>query len=230
MSFSAYQPAHQVLEHIKNTDFVAVVGPTAVGKSTLIMRAAQREARLHPLVGTTTRPPRPGEQDGVDMHFQTKEVMEARAGKGGYVTLVIGATGDLYGTAPEDYPAGKVTVLPVLSYVVAAFRTLPFRTFRTIFIVPPSFRVWHERLERRGFSPAELAHRMREAETSLEFALADQAAQLVVNDGLATAAADFLTLALGEPLPPHLVADQALGREIAGQLLAELRRVPARNS
>jgi guanylate kinase len=46
-----------------------ITGPSGVGKGTLIRTLMERIPELELSVSATTRPPRPGEQDGVDYHF-----------------------------------------------------------------------------------------------------------------------------------------------------------------
>jgi guanylate kinase len=224
MDPAQYQPAPDVIRHLQEIDFVAVVGPTAVGKTTLIKAAVAREPRLHMLVGGTSRDPRPGEQDRVDFHFGNREDMLARIQKGAYATLAVGATDDLYTTAPEDYPAGKTALLAVLAYVITDFRKLPYKTFRTIFILPPDYRTWQQRLKRHSFDAGQLRRRLVEAERSLVFSLEDEAVQFVINDTLDIAARDLIALATGRQLDPRQQADQSRARMLAGEQLLELRR------
>lgn len=68
-----YRPSPETLERVKGVDFIAVIGPTAVGKSTLIEAAIAEDPSLHLVVTTTSREPRPGEQDGVHMHFRSQQ-------------------------------------------------------------------------------------------------------------------------------------------------------------
>src|SRR5688572_13847829 len=103
MDTPAYTPAPHVSDHLRSVTFVALVGPTAAGKTTLIKQAVAAHPELRMLVSCVSRPPRPDEQDGVDFHFRDKPSMQARTDKGEYVTSVPGASGDIYATAPEDY-------------------------------------------------------------------------------------------------------------------------------
>jgi len=225
MGFTDYLPAPTVLEHLTQIDFVAVVGPTAVGKTTLIKAAVARTPKeLHMFVGGTSRDPRPGEYEGTDFHFADKNAMLARADKGEYATVAIGVAGDIYTTAPEDYPVGKAALLAVMAYVVPDFRKLPYKSFRTIFVQPPDYRTWQERLKRHGFDAAQLRKRLVEAEQSLIFALEDGSVQFVINDAIDVAAEDFTRHALGRKLDARAQADQSRARVLAGEFLLELRR------
>jgi len=92
-----------------------------------------------------------------------------------------------------------------------------------VFIVPPDYETWQQRIAQHGFTPEQLKKRLAEAVDSLEFALHDDPTYIIVNEDLATAAEDFVTLALGRELSPRLQADQTRAREIVQQLLNRLR-------
>lgn len=219
-----YQPAAGVLQHVQQVDFVAVVGPTAVGKTTLIDAAVAREPRLAVLLTSVSRPPRPGERDGIDGHFLSKRAMDRRVAAGEYVTAVRGASGDWYATAPEDYHAGKTAIMAVMAHAMPMFRGLPFRSIRSVFILPPSYEVWQERLHRHQFQPEDLRRRLVEAQGSLVFGLEDKTTRFVWNETIELGAEDLAALSLGRPLSPRLQADQSRCRELAAELLERLRR------
>ncbi len=222
MANMKYQPAAYALDRLKRVDFVAVVGPTAVGKTTIIKAAVKQSAALHMLVAGTSRGVRAGERGGVDFYFGNLEDMQKRAARGEYVTAVVGASGDLYTTAPEDYPLDKTVLMATLAQAVASFRTLPYRTFRTIFIVPPSWEAWQERLQLHRFTPEQLASRMAEARVSLQFALDDTNVRFVINDELDKAVDDFVILSLGKPISKHSQDDQRYGRTLVRNLIDRL--------
>ena len=48
-------------------------GPSGVGKGTVVARLLASNPTLYFSVSATTRPPRPGEQDGVHYHFLSRE-------------------------------------------------------------------------------------------------------------------------------------------------------------
>ena len=220
---STYRPAPQVLERLKLVTFVAVVGPTSVGKTTLINAAVKREPSLHLVLNNTSRQPRETERDGVDYLFRSRESMEARIAKGEYVQVAPSILGELYATAPEGYSTEGVAAMAVLAEAIPAFRQSPFKNLRSVFITPPDWETWQQRLLAHNFTPEHRARRLREAQTSFVFALEDPHTTIVVNDDLATATQDFIDLALGKPLSPRLQAEQSNGRTIIRDLLAHLK-------
>ena len=63
-----------------------ISAPTNGGKTTLMARLmSMRELELHRVVTTNSRPPRPGEIDGVDYHFVTREKFEGKVAAGEFV-------------------------------------------------------------------------------------------------------------------------------------------------
>jgi guanylate kinase len=212
-----YTPSQDVLDYLKQVHFVGVVGPTAVGKSTLIGRALERDPALHLVCSTTSRPPRPGEHDGVDMHFRSKESMEARMAGREYVTA-LHLFENIYATAPEDLAEHGVSVLPMAADAVPMYRQLPFDSLRIIYVLPPSYEVWHDRIA--GRTTNELDKRMTEAAHSLGFALDAPDVVFVLNDDLDVATESFIDVLHGHPADP---AQQAACRELAMHLLARLK-------
>ena len=221
---SNYQPAPHVLDRLKQVNFAAVIGPTAVGKSTLINAAIQREPSIHLVLNNTTRAPRLGERDGIDYLFKSREAMEARIAKGEYVQVAPSVLGELYATAPEGYSTEGVAVMAVLGEAMPVFRSLPFQSIRSLFVLPPNWETWQQRLRLHGFKPEQKAKRLAEAERSLQFALDDSETKLIINEDLDTATDDFITLALGRPLGERLQQDQARARAIIQYLLDNLRQ------
>jgi guanylate kinase len=214
-----YRPAATVLDRLAGVDFVAVVGPAAVGKTTLIREAAGRELSLHPVLNNTSRLPRPEERDGVDYRFETLTRMRQRVERREYVQVAPNVFGALYATAAEDYATSGVALLAVLAEAVPDFRALPFRRFRVVFVLPPDVATWQNRLAPRGWGRETTTRRMAEAERSLRFAASAADIQFVVNHDLAASIQDFSTLVLDRPWSKRLHHDQLRAKTIVSQLL-----------
>lgn len=223
MDFSGYQPQSAALEPLSRVDFVAVVGPTAVGKSTLMKAVFLQHPDLRMILTQTSRTPRPGEIDGLDINFRSRDRMLARIDRHEFVQVAPSLLGDIYATGPEDYPEDGVGMMAVLASALDAFRTLPFRSFRVAFIVPPSWEQWQVRIRVHGFEPHRLAKRLQEAKESFSFALDSREAVLIINDDLARAATDLAAVASGETPGLRLQADQARAKEIIRGMLPKLK-------
>ncbi len=222
MDFSSYQPGPHVLEHLKQVDFVAVVGPSAVGKSTLMAQSAAQDNRLTMILTQTSRPLRPEEKDGIDIHSRTKEEMLARIARQEYVQVAPSLLGDIYATGPEDYPAEGIGTLAVLADALPVFRSLPFKSFKVIFVVPPSRERWQTQLKMHEFDADRLAKRVAEAKRSFTFALGSPDVRFVINDEITLAVLDFIALAAGDAISPRLQADQARARQIIASILPKI--------
>jgi guanylate kinase len=62
-----------------------ITGPSGVGKGTLIRGLMERHPQLELSVSATTRAPRPGEADGVDYHFLSREEFDRRVEQEAFV-------------------------------------------------------------------------------------------------------------------------------------------------
>jgi guanylate kinase len=78
-----------------------VTGPSGAGKGTLIQLVLPRFPDLAPAVSATTRPQRPGEQDGVDYHFLSREDFQAKVDAGEFLEYV-DYVGNRYGTLNSE--------------------------------------------------------------------------------------------------------------------------------
>src|SRR5262245_39798963 len=78
---------------------VILSGPSGSGKSTVIRRLlADPPGPLRLSVSATTRRPRPGERDGVDYHFWTRERFEQELAAGAFLEHAIVHGEHRYGT------------------------------------------------------------------------------------------------------------------------------------
>jgi guanylate kinase len=222
MDYTNYQPTKAVLEHLKQVVFVAVVGPSGVGKTTLMQAALTADPTLHFVLTDVSRPARPGEQDGIDYNFRSREEMTKRAKERAFVQLAVHPSGDLYATRPESYSKEGINIMAVLADVLPIFRGLPFKSFKTIFIVPPSYEIWQARLNAsHNLDPEQLAKRLPEAKRSLHFARTDQAVEYVVNDNFNSAKADFIGLVHGQ-MSEKCKLDQVKARACITDILQQL--------
>jgi guanylate kinase len=166
-----------------------ITGPSGVGKGTLIRLLRQRVPELAMSVSATTRPPRPGETQGVDYHFISDEEFARRVGAGEFVEWAE-YSGRRYGTLREELDrhtsGGRPVVLEIEVQGARQVReTLPSAT--QIFIEPPDEATLRERLIGRGTDDAEqVERRLKVAEE--ELAAAGEFEHVVVNDRLHDAA------------------------------------------
>ena len=91
-----------------------MTGPSGAGKGTLIARVSPRFPELAVAVSATTRPQRPGEEDGVHYYFLTREDFDRRVAAGEFLEWV-DYVGNRYGTLVSEIDrlraAGKAPLL-----------------------------------------------------------------------------------------------------------------------
>jgi len=175
-----YQAPAQILARISDVDLLMVVGASGVGKTSVIKRLGV------PYVPTdTTRPKRPEEIEGLDYFFHTDYQQLADDIKNRqFVQIAVGPTGDFYGTRASLYPQVGMAVLGVLAEVVPQFRNLGFSDTLTVYITPPTFLEWMDRLGRISFDRDQLLGRLKESKFSFNFALSDGQIHFILNDEL----------------------------------------------
>src|SRR3989338_4704300 len=86
--------------------YIIVIGPSGVGKSTIVEKLLERFPSSVRLVKTTTRAKRQKadgqwEQDGVDYHFLTREAFLEQVRQGGFLEYAE-YSGNLYGSSREE--------------------------------------------------------------------------------------------------------------------------------
>ena len=217
-----YKPSRAVLERLKKVHFVAVVGPTASGKTTLINGAVTRDSSLHRVMNNTSRAMRDGEQEGVEYYFHTREEMIDRMGRGEYVQVAPTVLGDIYATAPENYNIHGISLLPVLTDALPQFKALPFASFSTVFVLPEEYDIWVARIKHHAFSAEQKAKRLAEAAHALRSVLDNPDALFVISGAIEPAIKDFMDRVRGQPLTADEQREQKRARVIAQDLLRQL--------
>jgi guanylate kinase len=177
---------------------VVVSGPSGAGKTT-VMKRVYLHCRL-PLarsVSATTRPPRPGEVDGVDYHFLTAEDFAQRQQRGEFVESfqVFGGVywyGTLLSEVTSGLEAGKWIILEIdVEGARAVLSRYPGAI--TIFVRPSSWEELQRRLRDRGTESEEaIGRRLQRAK--YELSQADQYHHVVINDCLDRAVDDICTI------------------------------------
>lgn len=69
---------------MRRSTFALIIGPTAVGKNTVLEAVLERMPEARHVLSTTCRAPRPGEVDGEDYHFLTCEAFVKSAREGDF--------------------------------------------------------------------------------------------------------------------------------------------------
>ena len=146
-----------------------ISGPSAVGKDA-VMSALLAGDDFARAITMTTRPPRPGEVDGVHYVFASSEAFRA-AVRSGELVEHAEVHGRLYGTPRAQLRSALASGRDVLLQVdvqgaIAIRETIP--DARLIFIAPESLEQIEQRLRERGTPPIERALRIASARAELE--------------------------------------------------------------
>ncbi len=123
---------------MKRGRLVAIVGPSGSGKGTLMRRARSRYPDIIFPISCTTRSARPGEVDGVDYYFLTKEEFERRIQAGEFIEHALFGE-NYYGTEKAEIePSLAAGALILREFEVQGTRILrdllPPEEFSTIYI------------------------------------------------------------------------------------------------
>ena len=129
-----------------------VAAPSGAGKSTLVNALLAQEPGIQLSISTTTRAPRPGEQDGREYFFSTPEDFVARANAGEFLEWAE-VHGNYYGTSRlsvEEKMKSGTDILLEIDWQGARQVRKQFPAAAGIFILPPSIAALEERLYKRG--------------------------------------------------------------------------------
>ncbi|MDO5700303.1 MAG: guanylate kinase [Bowdeniella nasicola] len=169
---------------------LVLVGPSGVGKGTVIAQLRRRFPSVWCSVSATTREPRPGERDGEHYFFITPERFTELVDSGGMLEWAWVHETERYGTPREPVEERLAAGLPVvleidLQGARQVRETMPEAHF--VFLAPPSRAELEARLRGRETESAqEIERRLRTAEVELD--AIDEFDHVVVNDTVDSAA------------------------------------------
>uniref|UniRef100_A0A3P9IF84 Guanylate kinase n=1 Tax=Oryzias latipes TaxID=8090 RepID=A0A3P9IF84_ORYLA len=154
---------------------VVLSGPSGAGKSTLLKKLMKDHQGVFGFsVSHTTRNPRPGEEDGKDYHFTTREVMQEGIDNGEFIENAE-FSGNMYGTskaAVEDVRAKNL--ICILDVDIQGVRRIKETDLNPIYISiqPPSIEILEQRLrDRQTETEDSLQKRLEAARIDMELIL-----------------------------------------------------------
>ncbi len=179
---------------------IVLSGPSGVGKGTV--RKALFDMPNHNLVysvSMTTRKMRPGERDGVDYYFVSKDEFEQLIHEGKFLEYAE-FVGNYYGTPldkiNENLERGNEVVLEIeVDGALQVKKKVPNCVM--IFLVPPGKEALYERLRRRGTESEEIIEE-RVQKANREFKKAKYYDYIVVNDEVHNAADRIMAIIRAE--------------------------------
>jgi guanylate kinase len=180
--------------------------PSGGGKTTIARQLLQRRSDLGYSVSCTTRSPRPGESEGRDYYFLTREQFIAKRDDGEFAEWAE-VHGNLYGTLRAEISRvlshGKHVIMDIDVQGARQLRRAFPKTV-TVFVLPPSGEVLLTRLRaRKTESPQQLAARLDSALQELRSV--EEYEYVVVNDDL-----DHAVKRVGAILDAEVVSQERL--------------------
>ena len=169
-----------------------VAAPSGGGKTSLTRALLEKDPGIRLSVSYTTRPPRPGEQEGVDYHFVSTERFMALRDAGEFLEHAH-VHGNWYATSAswlnQQIEAGQDVLLEIDWQGAAQVRRLIPSSVH-IFILPPSLALLEERLHRRGQDDkATIARRLEAARDEMRHCT--EFNYVIINQDFATAVDDL---------------------------------------
>jgi guanylate kinase len=170
-------------------------GPAGVGKSSVVAHLREHHPAIWHSVSVTTRPQRPGEEEGVDRYFVDSETF-ARMVSDGELLEHAHYAGNWYGTprgpVEERLAAGVPVLLEIEIQGARLVRGL-MPDALLVFLKPPSWEELERRLRGRGTEPAEVIRRRLDT-ARIELAAEDEFDESLVNTSVAEAAEALVRL------------------------------------
>ena len=186
------------MSRLSHAFLIVVSGPSGVGKTTLVDRLLASDPLVRRSISATTRPARPGEVDGRDYFFISRERFEAM--KNGEFAEWFDVHGALYGTPKQflegELAAGRDVILNIdIQGANQVKRSFPGAAM--VFILPPSFRDLEARLQARGDVSGDPL-KVRLANARKEIAAGATYDYLIVNDSVERASAELVAIVTAE--------------------------------
>lgn len=167
----------------KRGQLVVLVGPTAVGKGTIVAWITEKYPEFVASVSATTRPPRPGEREGVHYFFISNGQFDSMVDAQEFLEWARVHGTHRYGTpisaVEEQLDGGRNVILEI---DIQGARQVSRRMKRSVsvFVHPPSFEELGRRLDARG-TEADAERRIRLESAKKEIAAAGECDYQVTN-------------------------------------------------
>ena len=162
----------EVERELKNKTIINLVGPSAVGKTSLINEIDNNYADFSRVISYTTRQPRDGEALDTYRFISTTDTDIDELTNSSVQYDRFPGTDIVYGTQLADY-RNSYNLLDTLSSSVDTFRGLGFAACKQ-FIVVTSPMEWQERINTRKFSSEQQLNRYDEGIKSLEWSIREE--------------------------------------------------------
>jgi guanylate kinase len=176
-----------------------ISAPSGAGKTTLCRELRNRFPAMRESISYTTRPPRPGEVDGEDYCFVSREEFQVMVAADAFAEWAE-VHGNLYGTALKMLEEARKNGIDLLLDIdCQGARTLKqkFEGGVYVFILPPSMEELRRRLENRSSDAREVIER-RIKRASDEIREARWYDYIIINDRIEDALEELSAIVLAQ--------------------------------
>jgi len=173
-------------EHLNKShkgNLFVISAPSGAGKTSLVKALVDSLSGIRVSISHTTRPMRPGEVNGVNYHFVTRENFIEQVERSEFLEHAE-VFGNLYGTSQrwvEDQLAQGGDIILEIDWQGAQQIRRLMPSVISIFILPPSREILIQRLRNRGQDSEDIIAR-RTAEAIHEMTHYSESDYLIVND------------------------------------------------
>ena len=179
-------------------NLIIFTGPSGVGKGTIVNQLFQELEDIEFSISCTTREIRPGEKDGVNYFFKSRDEFETMIKADAFLEHAE-FVGNYYGPprnfVDDTLASGKDVFLEIeVQGAIQVMQKCPEAL--SIFLIPPSLEELERRLRKRGTESEEVLQE-RLAKASEEMKFTGQFKHTVVNDDVSLAVRKLKTLILG---------------------------------
>jgi guanylate kinase len=201
---------------VKGNLFV-ITAPSGAGKTSLVRALLEADNRAMLSVSYTTRPARPGEVDGKDYHFVSRERFEEMLQRGDFLESAE-VYGNYYGTSQPwlegAMNSGNDLILEIDWQGAAQVRKL-FPAAVGVFVLPPSLDVLRQRLKSRAQDSDEVIAR-RLAAAKEDMSHVNEFDYVIINNQFDVALQDLLAVFRAERLrlQPQMARHAAMIRDL----------------
>ncbi|ABR29976.1 guanylate kinase [Thermosipho melanesiensis] len=194
---------------------IVVSGPSGVGKTSIINALLNKLDRIVFSVSCTTRPPRPGEINGVDYFFISKEEFKKMRENGEFLEWAQ-VHGNLYGTPKkfvvENIKKGNRIILDIdVQGALQVKKNFSDAVF--VFVAPPSYKVLRDRLLKRGTESEEIMLKRFE-NAKWEMSKIKEFDYLIINSDLEKSIIAMKSIVIAESYKTKRIFDEELEEKL----------------
>jgi guanylate kinase len=196
------EPKESKLEVGRRGLLLVISSPSGAGKTTLSRMLLESDRNIIMSVSVTTRPQRPGEVEGVDYKFISKDRFDAMRDRGELLESAE-VFGHWYGTprlpVEKSLSMGRDVLFDIDWQGTQQLAEVMWEDLVTIFILPPSAEVLHDRLINRA-QDAMVVVAKRMAEASKEISHWAEYDYVIINQDLEVAGREISMILAAERL------------------------------